>query len=344
MEPLIGARSATASRSVFVSPLAPVSLCSPGGILCPERCSASPCWSCSPCPRGAPTGHAHGNVDSADRAAEGRPEAGPPLPAPARVEGDESRQPDPELPQVPHGPGLHRRPAGSRPHRPHQADRAARLDKPDWQILLKLKTDGINLLLPDLQKMRGLATALQERFRDEVAQRRFDDGLRTAKTMFALARHLGEHPTLIGDLVGIAVAFVTIGPLEEMLEQPGCPNLYWALTNLPRPLVPLDKGLEGERVLILSEFHDLDNSTPMSGSDQKVARKHIDLLRNRRKASQAEHAGLAGRADQGHEGCSPARARLVKVGLPEERLLRSRPSRFSSWTSTGSTRCAATTS
>jgi hypothetical protein len=30
-----------------------------------------------------------------------------------------------------------------------QADRAARMDKPDWQILLKLKTDGIGLLIPD---------------------------------------------------------------------------------------------------------------------------------------------------------------------------------------------------
>ena len=56
-----------------------------------------------------------------------------------------------------------------------QADRAARMDKPDWQILPKLRTDGISLLLPDLQKMRSIAQALQERFRSEVEQRRFDD-------------------------------------------------------------------------------------------------------------------------------------------------------------------------
>src|SRR5262249_34049064 len=120
-----------------------------------------------------------------------------------------------------------------------QADRAARMDKPDWQILPKLRTDGINLLLPDLQKMRALASSLQVRFKEEVAERRFDDALRTAKTMFALSRHMNEHPTLIGELVGIAIAFVAIAPLEEMLEQPDCPNLYWALTNLPTPLAPL---------------------------------------------------------------------------------------------------------
>src|SRR5437763_10819703 len=160
-----------------------------------------------------------------------------------------------------------------------QADRAARLDKPDWQILLKARTDGIGLLLPDVQEIRFLAAGLQERFRAEVAQRRFDDALRTAKTMFAISRHMGEHPTLIGDLVGIAMAFVTIGPLEEMLEQPGCPNLYWALTNLPSPLIPLDKGLEGERLLIRSEFRELDDRAPMSEAQIKKLIFHIDNLR-----------------------------------------------------------------
>ena len=31
-----------------------------------------------------------------------------------------------------------------------QADWAARLDNPDWQLLLKVKTDGVGLVLPDL--------------------------------------------------------------------------------------------------------------------------------------------------------------------------------------------------
>src|SRR5207248_7742508 len=129
---------------------------------------------------------------------------------------------------------------------------------------LRVKTDGTSLLLPDLQKMRELANSLRDRFRDEVAARRFDDALTTAKTMFAMSRHMGEHPTLIGDLVAIAIAYVTIGPLEEMLEQPGCPNLYWALTNLPSPLISLDKGLEGERVLILAELAGLSDTDPMT--------------------------------------------------------------------------------
>ena len=68
-----------------------------------------------------------------------------------------------------------------------QADWAARLDNPDWEILLKMKSDGNHILLPDLADLRMLGPALKVRFRAEVAAGRFDDAVRTAKTMFALA-------------------------------------------------------------------------------------------------------------------------------------------------------------
>jgi hypothetical protein len=201
-----------------------------------------------------------------------------------------------------------------------QVDRAARLDKPDWQILPKLRTDGFGLLLPDLQKMRGLAGALQVRFRAENAKGQFDDSLRTAKTLFAMSRHMGEHPTLIGELVGIAIAFVAVGPLEEMLQMPGCPNLYWALTNLPRPLVPLDKGLEGERILIEAELRDLDDRNPMTARQLKKLLAHLDkLLSLERQPWKTVRAWLDARKKD-EKAVPAARDRLAGAGFPRERL------------------------
>jgi hypothetical protein len=205
-----------------------------------------------------------------------------------------------------------------------QADWAARLDKPDWEILLKLKTDGIGLLLPDVQQMRALANALKVRFRGEVASRRFADAIRTAKTMFALSRHMGEHPTLIGDLVAIAIATITIGPLEEMLEQPGCPNLYWALTNLPNPMISIETGLQGERVLVRGEFHDLDDTAPMSEEQIKKLIAHIDKIRelvpqkDDSRKEQTTRAWLDARVKD-EALVSAARQRLIaEAGLAEE--------------------------
>jgi hypothetical protein len=205
-----------------------------------------------------------------------------------------------------------------------QADRAARLDTPDWQILTKLKAEGIYLLLPDVQQLRSLNRALAVRFRAEVASRRFDDAIRTAKTMFAMSRHLNEHPTFIGNLVGIAIASVAIVPLEEMLEQPGCPNLYWALTNLPAPLVDLRKGAQGERMTVDWVFRDLDSRSPMSAEQLEKLIAGLDPIIGAEKPSESWkglRAWLDARAKQ--DGVlDAARRRLIESGLAKEAVPR----------------------
>jgi hypothetical protein len=141
--------------------------------------------------------------------------------------------------------------------------------------------------------------------------------------MFAMARHMGEHPTLIGDLVGMAIAFVAIGPLEEMLSQEGCPNLYWALTNLPSPLVSMDMGWDGERVMISAELHDLDENAPMSAEQIQKLITHIDFLRRLEggKLKKSTRSWLNSR-NKDEKLLQAARRRLVEVGLSEERLAR----------------------
>jgi hypothetical protein len=203
-----------------------------------------------------------------------------------------------------------------------QADWAARLDNPDWQTLLKLRADGIALLLPEVQQLRSLARALQVRYRAEIAQARFDDALRTAKTMFAMGRHLGEHPTFIGELVGMAISSLAINGLEEMVELPGCPNLYWALTNLPSPLISLEKGMEGERVMHIWVFRDLNDSAPMSKDQLNKfltdTDKNLDLANDDQKLG--ARAFLDARTKD-QSVVNAARRRLVEDGLPEERVL-----------------------
>ncbi len=201
-----------------------------------------------------------------------------------------------------------------------QADWAARLDNPDWQILLNLKAEGIYLMVPDVRQLRSLASALKVRMRAEVALGRFDDALRTAKTMFAMSRHLGEHPTFLGNLFGVAIANLALGPLEEMLEQPGCPNLYWALTNLPNPLVSLETAMQGERVGVIQwTFRDLDDGTPMSPDRLNSFIADLDKLFKREfpgKLTEGLRAWLGARTKD-ERMVVAARRRLVEVGLSE---------------------------
>jgi hypothetical protein len=172
-----------------------------------------------------------------------------------------------------------------------QADWAARLDSIDWQVLDRVQSEGLELVLSELEPLRVLATALQLRFRIEVAAGNFDDAIRTAKTMFALARHLGEYPAESANRVGLSAAELALDTLEEMVQQKDCPNLYWALTDLPCPLVDVRKGLQGTCAQADTELRLLRDDAPMSESELEglVSRLSGMMGFTREQTGQAPH-------------------------------------------------------
>lgn len=198
------------------------------------------------------------------------------------------------------------------------ADAAARLETPDWQTLARLKRDGVGTLLPDVQGLRELASALKVRFRVEIAERHFDDAIVTAKTMLALSRHFNEHPTLIGDLVGVAIATIALGTLDEMIEQPGCPNMFWALTDLPSPFIDLRKGLQGDRIMIEAEMPGLADREPMTDAQvRKIVDRLQKIINGPSDPEGAVRQWIEGRAkDKQH--ISAARKRLVEALAPAD--------------------------
>lgn len=148
-----------------------------------------------------------------------------------------------------------------------QADWGARLDTPDWQALDRVQTEGADVRFPEIAPLRELGVALHVRFRGEVARGDFDDAIRTAKTMFALARHLGEYPALVANRLGLAIAEMATDALTEMAQQQKSPNLYWALTDLPSPLVDLRKGAQGDRTGGDTELRALKDDAPLVDAD-----------------------------------------------------------------------------
>ncbi len=230
-----------------------------------------------------------------------------------------------------------------------QADWAARLDAIDWQALERIQNGGMETLPDELGPLQDLAAALQVRFRAEVAGRHFDDAIRTAKTMFALGRHLGEHPTEVADLVGLWVAHLGLGTLEEMVQQPGCPNLYWALTDLPCPLVDLRKGVQGDRTLVAAELRSLRDDVADDGDrDRRVREPPVrrDGFRTRTGGPAAPERASPAASD----GSRTIRRRVRAARQPPGRgglcgriwSRRSHPRRSSCWTRSATTRSSGT--
>jgi len=101
--------------------------------------------------------------------------------------------------------------------------------------------------LPEnLSEYRKLAYILALQARFQIAQGRYDQAISTLQTGLAMARHLGEAPTLIQGLVGVAIAGVIMNRAEELIQASNALSLYWALQGLPVPFIDVTKQIELE--------------------------------------------------------------------------------------------------
>ena len=166
-----------------------------------------------------------------------------------------------------------------------QADRAARLDNPDWQILLKLKADGITLLLPDVQQIRGAGAgpegALPCRDRPGPIRRRDPDRQDDVRHVAPPGRAPDVHRQPGG-----------YRHREHRHRPPGGDA---GAAGLPQPLLGADEparslDLAWTRAWTASGrsswwmFRDLDDSAPMSADQLKKFIAHMDNADRRRGA------------------------------------------------------------
>lgn len=134
----------------------------------------------------------------------------------------------------------------------NEADLASRCRSCDWQ--LSGRREGIGLPLPDLQGLRMFGNVIAVRARHDIAADRPQAALPTLRTGFALARHLGEGPFVIQGFVGAAVGDMMCGRVEEFVQLPDAPNLYWALAALPRPFFDTREAIHEEADIFENSF------------------------------------------------------------------------------------------
>jgi hypothetical protein len=159
------------------------------------------------------------------------------------------------------------------------ADRAARYDLCDWEFP-PLRIQDIDLTLPEVQHFRVLANLLSIRCRLELAEGRFDQAAYTLQTGFALGRHVADAPTLVQNLVGVAITAIMLGRVEEWLGLPGAPDLFWPLTALPEPMVDARHCIARELGILYRSFprlRGLGNETLTAAQDNQLIG---DLLRD----------------------------------------------------------------
>jgi hypothetical protein len=137
----------------------------------------------------------------------------------------------------------------------HEVELGARREFCNWEF--QHRDEGFNLLIEDIQQVRGLARLLILKIRFEIVEGRVDSALHWIRTGVVLARHVNESTTLIQSLIASAITTQMAGTLEEFVQMAGAPNLYWALANLPRPFIDISQAMEGEKYVLEKEFPQL---------------------------------------------------------------------------------------
>ncbi|MHC4176346.1 MAG: hypothetical protein ACYSWU_02500 [Planctomycetota bacterium] len=135
-------------------------------------------------------------------------------------------------------------------------ERAARCEYVDWQLPIREKV-FYEILLPEVQQTRDFGRLLAAKARLHVAEGEFDEAVHTLQTGYALGRHVGQGQTIINGLIGMVIAKTMSKQVEAFVQQPDAPNLYWALTHLPDPVIDMRPGLGTEWAMLYFSYPEL---------------------------------------------------------------------------------------
>jgi len=125
-----------------------------------------------------------------------------------------------------------------------------------WEMPME---DGYALQLPNLATFRRIIFAMQLQIRLKIADGQTDQAMEMLQQGLYMGRSIARGPTIIQDLVGTAITALMLKNVEDLIQMPDSPNLYWALTTLPDPMIDMHSSLEYEREVLFIEFPALRN-------------------------------------------------------------------------------------
>lgn len=133
---------------------------------------------------------------------------------------------------------------------------AARCESCDWDIPIR-EEPFFSILVPDAQQARTFGGMLALQSRVHIASHEYDKAIETLQSGYALGRHVAQQPFLVSSLVGTTIHSLMNPRVLEWIQQPDAPNLYWALSSLPSPMIDFRRAAEAEMSSIYLSFPEL---------------------------------------------------------------------------------------
>lgn len=131
-------------------------------------------------------------------------------------------------------------------------EKAARCKQCQWSAL-----EGVTPPMELLREFRKLADILAVQTRLQITEGRYEQAIDSMQIGLAMAKHLGEAPALVQGITGVAIGALMLNRVGDFVQRPDAPSFYWALRDLPKPLV--DLTVEWEPRSIPKRVHMLMN-------------------------------------------------------------------------------------
>ena len=179
-----------------------------------------------------------------------------------------------------------------------QLSAAGRRADCNWEYVLE-SGDPLLILLPDAQFMRSYGRLLAVRARYESRKRDFPAAVSSLRDGLMLSQHVAKAPFLVNRLIAYVISSLMLEQMDTLVQQTGAPNLYWALTMLPRPLVSFESATSLESRLLELRFADLADMDRERSAEQwerqaKALRNWAaEVIKNESAAGAVASASLA---------------------------------------------------
>ncbi len=115
----------------------------------------------------------------------------------------------------------------------------------DWEVGLRQK--GMQALLPHLRSVRDLTRLIALRAQVQMRDGDYASAVATLTVGFKLAEDVQSDPLLIEAVVAEGINRLMLEHVGMLQRMDNAPNLYWALADLPRPLVSIHEAVRRER-------------------------------------------------------------------------------------------------
>ena len=139
--------------------------------------------------------------------------------------------------------------------------RATRCRYADWTLALEDMSglEMYSLLLPGVQQSREIAVILSLRNRLAIIEGRHEDSIEHIKMIYKLGESVNENGFIVANLAAAREVSMANECMIDLIASPNSPNMYWALAELPRPILSFRKAMRLESNLSERFFPELND-------------------------------------------------------------------------------------